>query len=231
MSKITTDECERLVTDFLNKHITDYTEREIKYIKRNATSIMQSTPNIYVADILRQIYDELGLLPDAGNMYHGFANLLENNFDLNGHIIEVGGGVIPSLAKKIALRQQSGTITVYDPRVIPQMTNSPNLILKRQAFTKNTLIPNANIIIGFMPCDATIPIIEAAALNNIDFMIGLCEGGARTGYEWLESEDEWLSFITYTARHNLKKRDDKTLGILSLESYGDPYPIIYSKKK
>ena len=54
------------------------------------------------------------------------------DFDINTDIIEVGGGILPSLAKKIALRQKSGTVTVYDPRLITNIDKPDNLILKKE---------------------------------------------------------------------------------------------------
>ena len=231
MLDITADECKRRVNEFLDAHIENYTEREIKYIRNNAALLAKHEKNNYGSSILRQIFDSVGLIPDNENIYYGFIELIENNFDINKNIVEAAGGIIPSLATKIALRQKTGTITVYDPRIITQLETPSNLILKRQTFTKYTPIQPNSLIIGFMPCDATIPIIESAVLNNIDFMIALCEGGARTGYEWLENDDEWIEYMKYIARRGLERQPDKKLGILSLEQYGDPYPIIYSKKK
>lgn len=231
MLNITTSECYRRISEFLDAHIDYYTEKEINYIRKNATSLLRKSGTIYISDILRQIYTEVGLIPEQENMYDGFVNLLENNFDINRNIVEVAGGIIPCLAKRLSLRQNAGTITVYDPRVIVP-TNSPsNLILKRQEFTRDTQIPTAQMIIGFMPCDATIPAIESACSNELDFMLALCEGGARRGYEWLETEDEWLGFIQYIAKKGVKNKNMGTLEVSSLEQYGYPYPVIYNKRK
>lgn len=231
MSYITPDEIKSRVITFLTEHNSEYTEREIRYIERYATIILERPINHYIGDVLRQIYDEVGLLPEENNMYSGFVSLLEKNFNLDTNIVEVAGGVIPVLAKKIALKQSHGTITVYDPRLTFSSPQIPNLILKKQEFTKSTPLTNTNIIIGFMPCDATIQIIEAALANDIDFMVALCEGGPRTGYEWLETEEEWVDYIKYIAKLGLEKQKKGTLGVASLAQYGNPYPVIYSKKK
>ena len=86
------------------------------------------------------------------------------------------------------------------------------------------------MIIGFMPCEATNTIIEVACENNLDFMIALCEGGTRPGYEWLETDDEWISHVKANAIKGLKNSDLGTLGIAFLTQYNDPYPVIYNKK-
>ena len=102
MSYITPDEIKSRVITFLAEHNSEYTEREIRYIERYATIILERPINHYIGDVLRQIYDEVGLLPEENNMYSGFVSLLEKNFNLDTNIVEVAGGVIPVLAKKIA---------------------------------------------------------------------------------------------------------------------------------
>lgn len=231
MPQITDEECRRLVNEFLEAHIENYTEREATYIRRNAVIINKKSINTYIGDVLRQIYDEVGIIPETSNMYSRFVNILEENFDIDRDIVEVAGGIIPTLAKKISLRQKNGTITVYDPRLIELKECPANLVIKRQMFSSHTQIPHAQMIIGFMPCDATIPIINSACLNNIDFAIALCEGGARQGYEWLETEEEWLGYVTHLARRGIERNNMGTLESASLEEYGNPYPIIYNKRR
>lgn len=228
MPKITKEEYEHRVQNFLEAHKDKYIPREIEFIKRNA-SWGYSTP--YVSDIMRQIYDETGLLEDDKNMYEGFVKLLEENFDINRDIIEVGGGMIPSLAKRLALRQKSGTVTVYDPRLIEEIPKTDNLILKKEMFDKDTPIGNSTLIIGFMPCDATNIIVDVACKNNMDFMIGLCEGGSRKGYEWVEDEDEWIGHVKYNAKKGMRETDMGSLGEIFMPKYQNPYPIIYNKRR
>lgn len=231
MQDLTIDEYKRRVNDFLDAHVDQYTEREINYIRRNIFHPMTKEYIYYSADILRQIYDELGLLPSEKNIYLGFLKLLEDNFDIDRNIVEVAGGRIPCLAKRIAIKQKTGTITVYDPRLIPTIPREENMILKRQSFNTKTPVTGAQLIIGVMPCDATIAAVEAACDNNIDFMFALCEGGDRSGYEWLETDEEWIGYIKYIAGNGVKNNDMGTLHQASLESYGSPYPVIYNKRR
>lgn len=228
MPLIPKEEYERRVQKFVEAHKENYTRREQDFIKNNAA---WGIDRPFASDILRQIYDELGILPEEKNMYEGFLKLLIENFDINRHIIEVGGGIVPSLSKKISLRQKSGTITVYDPRVIQNISKADNLIIKKEKFGRNTPVGNTSMIIAFMPCDATNTIIDYAIYHDLDFMIGLCEGGMRPGYEWLEDDDEWIAHVKYNAEKGLARLNTGTLQEASLAQYDNPYPVIYNKRK
>lgn len=231
MPNITAEECKRRVTEFLDAHKEYYTERERTYIKNNATLLLRGEKTNYGSSVLRQVYDALGLIPQEENIYHGFIDLIESNFDIDRNIVEVAGGIVPSLATKIALRQQTGTITVYDPRVIMPTKNPKNLILKRQVFHRDIQLPGAQMIIGFMPCEAALPIIESACLNEMDFMVALCEGGLKRGYEWLETDDEWLGYVKYLAAKGIHGKNMGTLETTDLKKYNYEYPVIYNKRK
>lgn len=230
MPQITKEECERLVNAFVDSHIDNYTEREIKYIRRDATRLLTYTKVSHFSSLLRQIYDEVGIKTEGIDIYQPFLSLLEDNFNINRNIVEVGGGAVPSLAKQIALRQETGTITVYDPRLITPTVKPENLILKREIFKKETPIPTTQMLIGFMPCEAVIPIIESACSNNIDFMVALCEGGVRKGYGWIETDDEWIGFIEYMSKQKMKNTTMGNLEVNVIEEYS-PYPVIYNKRK
>lgn len=228
MPQITNEEYIRRALKFLEAHKDSYMNREYDYIQRN---IRWGVERPYTSDLLRQLYDEAGIEEEDKNMYEGFISLLQKNFSLDTHIIEIGGGIIPSLAKKIALRQKTGTVTVYDPRLITNIDHPDNLILKKEEFTKETPLGDATLIIGFMPCDATGLLVDVATKNKKDFMVALCEGGMREQYGWLEDDDEWIGFIKYCAARGIEDNALGTLGEYSMEKYNNPYPVIYNKRK
>jgi hypothetical protein len=227
MPKITKEEYLRRALSFVEAHKDSYTQRERDYITKN---FLWSYNKPYASDIIRQIYDEVGICDPEVNMYEGFLKIIEENFDINTDIIEVGGGIVPSLAKKIALRQKTGTVTVYDPRLMTNIDAPDNLILKKEKFRENTPIGSAKLIIGFMPCDAAPTIVKSACENQTDFIVALCEGGMREGFGWLEEDDEWTGYITYCAEKGIEKHKLGTLAQASLEKYNNPYPIIYNKR-
>ncbi len=233
MPTLTLEEQQQLVDEFINAHKDEFEPKLLADYIRSHVSFLKTVKDAYhVSAELRQVYSEVGILEDRLNIYLGFLKVLEEEHDISDrHIVEVGGGYVPSLAKTIALRQKTGTITVYDPRVINTGTYPANLILKRQSFSKDTQIPHANMIIGFMPCEATPAIIESACRNNIDFMVGLCEGGTRGGYGYIEYDDEWIGLCKYIAERGMAGTDMGELKEVSLAEYGSPYPIIYNKRK
>lgn len=214
------------VLEYLKQHIADYSGNEAQSIALNFNMKRYSD---YLPDVLRQIYDEVGILKDKDNIYLGFIDILENNFDIDSNILEVGGGVIPNLAKHINLKQTKGSITVYDPRLSISST-STSFILKKEVFTPNTDISNYNIIIGLMPCEATELIIRKATSSKKDFLIALCDGRHSEFLDYFD-EELWCNNIIKLADKHIKENDLGTLCITDLKKYGDPYPVIYNKRK
>ena len=215
------------VLSYIREHMEDYTAREIQYMIENYDMGKRTR---FAPDVLRQIYDTLGITEEKDNMYRGFVSLLKDHFDINGKIIEVGGGVIPVVAKHIHDAQTTGSITVYDPRLGKSIESTDNFQIKREKFLETTDVGDATLFIGFMPCQATELIIRKAVENNADFLIALCEGG-HYEYDDYFDEDEWRESMKYLARQELQKKKMGTLEETDLKSFGNPYPVIYSKRR
>lgn len=214
------------IDKFLREHADDYTLTEKKLILDNR---IWGKNSALVVDILRQVYDELDMLDPDKNVYTGFVDLLEENFDINRNIVEIGGGKLPSLAKKIALRQTHGTITVYDDKLITTDSNLPNLTLEKRRLQKDELL-QADMIIGFMPCDGTETAIELAKRNHIDFMIALCEGSCQNELPTF-MDDDWESSMIYEARKAVREGHLGELKKVKMhKKYQNPYPIIYNRR-
>ena len=217
------------VQNFLKENEYGYSARELEFIRNNWRFFIDRKFHV---DLLRQLYSELNLISDEANIYNGFMKILEENFDIDTDIIEVGGGRIPSLAKKIALKQKKGTITVYDPDLISTDSPYPNMVLRKQPFTLQTPVEKEQLIIGFMPCEAAEKIIYNARENQAHFLIALCEGGPHGDeFDYFESEDEWLFSMIYSAKDAANKTGHGPLQIADLKQFDDPYPVIYTKKR
>lgn len=179
---------------------------------------------------LMQIYSEMGLELDFGDIYDAHLQKLKENFDIRKNILEIGGGHIPVFAKKIAheqLRLKSGTITVYEPMLVESESMLPNLRLQRKEFTTSTRIKEFDIIAGIYPCSATEMAIESACQNNKDFYIALCncdelgDGDVKKFHEYIIEKTESL----------LKKYDNGTLVVDRLGgNFTNPNPILYNKR-
>lgn len=214
------------ILKFLKDHEEDYTDEEKNFILRNYTWGRQSD---LVSDILRQIYDELNLLDDSRNIYNGFLDLLEEHFDINQDIIEIGGGKIPTLGKRLALRQKSGTVTVYDDKLISTKTDIPNLSLIKRRLSPSDTISKANMIIGFMPCEGTETAIKLAEKNRLDFMIAFCDGSCQNEDFYMPAED-WEQGMIYEAKKASERANLGTVNKTYMLQYQNPYPVIYNKR-
>lgn len=215
------------VRQYVREHLEDYSDLEIRYLISNA-EMLEHTINL--PDVMRQIYDELELLDDDKNAYKAFVDLLKDNFNINSNIIEVGGGVIPSVAKRISSMQETGSVTVYDPKLSKSQSSTDNLKLKKERFELNTDVSRADMIIGFMPCDATELLIRKAADNKLDFLVALCEGGHYEFDDFFDTE-AWTESIICFASDKIKENGLGELVKTDLKAYGDPYPVIYNKRK
>lgn len=219
-----------MVSSFIEKYNLPLNEFEIMRIK--SMLLTGSFPEVYCYDLIREICDELGFIPDEDNMYLAFLKELIENFDIkNSHIIEVGGGMIPCLGKKVSLLQTGGSLTIYDPRLLDTYEDGKNYKLIREEFTYNSKLGKTNLLIGLMPCKGAEILVDQAIKNKIDFMVWLCEGGPHGDYfDFYEDEEEWLCSIISSARRGTKENNMGPLQKKYLRKYSKDYPIIFSKK-
>ena len=217
------------ISSYLKEHPDYYDEYEQEFIR--SYSLHTKRKNKYAQEVIREIYDELGMIPDDQNIYLAFLDLIDKQFGINGkNILEVGGGAIPSLAKKIHLKQSKGTITVYDPRIGKDIHGEERFVLRRDKFTRDTDIEDTNLIIGLMPCQAAEVLITQATKNDIDFMLWLCEGGPHGDYyDFYESDDEWLGSMLYLAQRGVEDQEMGKLRIKNMPEFSQ-YPIIYNQR-
>lgn len=150
-----------------------------------------------------QIFSAIDAL-DEKDPYLKTMQEIESEFGLDRDIIEVGGGMFPSLARLIAKRQSEigkGTITVYDPELVTQ--DLPGITLIRKNFTVNTPIPKNALIIGRKPCQATETMIKVAGANNSEVYLNLCKCNhlpkINTMLEANIKKEIWISYINKLA--------------------------------
>ena len=182
--------------------------------------------------ICMQIYDELGLLPDSINPYKAFAELINETFNIKDkNIVEIGGGNIPRLAKRINKMQDTGTITVYDPNLYISENKIDNLKLVKRRFSSVTNVSGADLLIGLLPCGSSSIIVKAATRYNKDFMITLCDShNTLECLDGVEEDLEWpINFIENT-RCIVEENNMGKLKVKSLNEIGDNYPIIYNDR-
>ena len=218
----------------------------IDYLRENGDAftssqkwqILQSLDNEYFEwgmhdHICLQVYDELGLLPDSNNPYKVFSSLVDEKFNIkNKKVIEIGGGNIPRLGKRIADMQDKGTITVYDPNLyIKEGEEYPRLTLIKRRFSSITNVSSADVLIGLLPCGSSSLIVKSAIRYNKDFMIALCdEHNNLELFDEYEDTDSWIeTFIKHTSIEIEKNKMGK-LKVKHMKEIGEQYPIIYNDR-
>ena len=220
---------EKSIINFIEKHKDGYTKEEIDFIKNNALWPLYCK---YTTSILEEIYDELGILPSDRNVYLQFLNMIDQLFGLDKNIIEIGAGKIPTLAKHISLKQNSGTITIYDNKILTSLEYPKKLIVKREKFSSNTLLKPYNLMIGFMPEDISYLMVQEACKNKMDFIIGL----SRLYYDYEEETypdllTERQQDLVYKCQQEVKDAfgDDLKMAKITPSDYST-IPVIYYKK-
>ena len=215
---------------FLLKYESLYNERMINYIKEHFWDSMDEV----VPDVLMQLYSEFGILKN--NFYLEHLNKLKQRFDITGNILDVGSGVIPAFGNLVAkeqLRIGSGTITLYDPKLILVKPKYPNMKLVKKEFTLDTDVSNFDLITGILPCGATEDIIESACKNNKNFYLAMCGCTHFKAFPLFTplTAETYQDHVIGLTNNLLKKYNNGELVIEKLDdSHELNYPILYNKK-
>ena len=188
-------------------------------------------PRLFIIELVREILDELNFIPEDYNIYHEFADFVDEVHGLDDkHIVEIGGGIFARLANRIRDKQVNGKITVYDPRLATEK-ESDEMVLKRQRASAYTDIDDCDLIIGLMPCKGAEVLLDLALKNKKDFVLWLCEGGPHGDeFDFYEDEYEWRENMIDKARKGVKSNNMGKLRIKKLDKFSTEYPIIYNER-
>lgn len=224
-----------MLREYLNQYRDKYSPGAIEYILHNFLAHEDLNGE---ADIMMQIYDCLGLLDKSENYYLGFAEMVGKKYGLDCHFLEVGGGYFPAFSYHMDQLQteanSSGTITVYDPKLI--VTGLGNVRLRHSMFTLETPISEFDVLVGIMPCDATKIMIKKATKEHKEFYIAMCgciPDNELFKYDTLMMTETspipfWIDDVYDLA---CKQAEDGFEVTREDNPYGIPYPIISSRKR
>lgn len=124
-------------------------------------------------DINRAIIEELGLNDTLNDDYYkNFIDYMKAETGIDRNLLEVGCGILPSLANRISKEQKSGSVTVMDPKVIESYEG--NIGIVKKSITEETDVSKYDLIYGFYPCEATPTMIKSSFKNDKDLFIELC---------------------------------------------------------
>lgn len=221
--------------EYMYKHGDEYDDVIAKELSEN---FMDNIGENRVYSEFTQLYDELGALPPCGNAYIAYLDMIIKNFDITGNILEVGGGAIPSFAKKVAKKQielGKGTITVYDPRLLSVTYEEyPNMILKKQECNNKIDISEYDLLLGIMPCLGTDNMLELIEKYKKDFFVALCgcdHDAYRLGYyKYGFYRPSYYDYINY-AKEICEENNRELVQDFLPDRFDISYPVIYSKRK
>ena len=218
------------VMHLLSKYSSFFDDFEKRFIRDEI--LHTSFPDVYFLEFVREVLDEVGLIPDNDNIYLAFLSEIENAFGIcDRNILEVGGGRFPCLGRRIHHLQKNGSITVYDPLLIPVLEGEANFVLRREKFMRDTSLKDINLMVGLMPCKGAEELIFSAIQHRIDFMVWLCEGGAHGDYfDYFEDEEEWRENIIYEACRGVLENSMGVLKTKKLTKFSS-YPILYNYRE
>lgn len=217
-----------LVIDFLREHEDAFTSFEKKQIldALNGDYIWSMHNHICL-----EVYDGLNLLPDSINPYKAFVKLIDEQFDIKDKkVIEIGGGKIPSLGRRMSSIQDLGSVIVYDPNLIEDGIYD-NLELKKRRFTSITNVSTADLLVGLLPCGASSIIVSAATRYNKDFIIALCDSHNNLElFDGMEEDLDWPNSFIEEAKFIVEENNMGKLKVKRLNEIGINYPIIYNDR-
>lgn len=217
-----------LIENYLKEHPGVFTEYEIDYIlwfskKWNGRG--------EIPHFVLELYDELGILPADKNVYQEFMKLLQKEVGVDGkNVLEVAGGILPRLGERIALSQNSGSLTIYDPRLSREIEDRDSFILRRENFTRELNGDGYDLVVALKPYEATEELIRWTIDNRINFMIGLCDGGIHgEPYDFYDSTEEYLNGMKYLAARGVESQNMGKAYVKKLKNCDYDYPIIFNK--
>lgn len=216
---------------FLDKYGTKYMSDALHTIKENFGQNLERPP----FDIMSQVYAALQALPEKYNYYNGVMEDLEKTFGIDRHIVEIGGGMYPAFAELVDQKQRKikkGTITVYDPYLVPDKLGSIHLI--KECFQMDTRLDNADLLVGLLPCQQTIPMVEKANHDHLEFYILMCGCTHFPNDYYMNylpiTEAAWHNYVYEVADRTKESTASLEVGYLP-DQYEMPYPIIKKKYK
>lgn len=206
--------------EYIKKYGMYYSTDLLKKIQENFITSYEYQG--YIKCYLMEAYEECGLSDGLyKNSYSAFINHMKEDCDINGDLLEVGCGIIPSLAKTLRKEQNDGSITVIDPLVKIRDYGDLNIITGY--FDENTDVEKYSLMYGHYPCTITEEMLKSSFKNDIDTYILLC-GCLRGGYINFQ---HYLNEIT-DLLYRLSLESDRSYKFIN---YSDlPYPILKTCK-
>lgn len=189
----------------------------------------------YEADVARQVAYAIHTLPEKYNVYKGFLEIVKKYHSLAQNICEIGTGFYPALSRDILKEQQQlhkGSITAIDPELI--VPNHSKIKKKKDVIENNTSMQGYDLLLAYMPCEATIPMITIASQHHLPYVLGMCgcihDGSFKPFYPAEPQVRRYQKSIINYAKNNLEENMELKIETLP-EQYKVDFPILVKKRK
>lgn len=219
---MTSEKCFELsykLKKYLKEYGKYYSPTTLQYVEENFIKEFEES---VISTTLLQAYEECGLSDELPtNIYKNFINHIKKDCDIDANLLEVGGGIIPSLAKSLRKEQVSGSITVMDP--ITKIKEYGDLKILKRPFSEFTDVSDYSLIFSNFPCKVTDEILRSSYINDIDIYLQLC--GCTNGRSG--SYNEYISYII-SLLNELSNGSDRRYEMLQYKDLY--YPIVRTFK-
>lgn len=181
----------------------------------------------YYPDVMHQIYAKVGAYEYITNFYDLCIDEIKKYYSLDQHILDVGCGFYPAFAERVQRLQHDGSVTAMDYDLLT--TEHGDIKLIKSTFTEDTNLSKYNLVLGIMPCEATVPMIKNANKSDKDLFIQLC---GCTHFEFVNpfmpvTLDMWYGYLDHIVKSTLP--DSREYDIYQPD--WAEYPIIKTMKK
>ena len=220
---------------FLKKYGDKYSNYEISYLKENFERALKK---YITGDNILQVRSEIGIINPQVDFYQENIDRIRKNFDVSCNILDVASGRLPAFANRIAklqMKQQQGTITICDPRLVIDNPKYPNMTMTKEPLTEDTNIDQYSMITSIFPCEASELTLRRAIKENKDFYIILCDCSKEV------YEKSTIRFVSANIYHRYliklaqtlmtNYRSDELVVEYLDEKYAPSGPILYNRKR
>lgn len=224
-----TKEQEQLIRKNYQAYMNEYGHLYPEYVREFIEkSFLDETFEMqYYPDVMHQVYSKVGAYDYIKNFYDLCINEIKEDYSIDGHILDVGCGFYPSFAERVAKLQHDGSVTAMDYDLIT--TEHGDVKLIKGTFTENTNLAKYDLVLGIMPCEATVPMIKNANKHDKDLFIQMC---GCTHFEHPEliyplTVGVWYEYVDHILKTTISS--DRTYKFYQPD--WAEYPIIKTMKK
>ena len=176
-----------------------------------------------------QICDELGIIPDDQNPYKAFVETLNDVFNIeNKSVVEIGGGKLLRVSKRITDMQDTGSVTVYDTNSTYKNGDYPKLTVFNRKFMDAVDAVGADVLVGLLARSSAEKLVKSAIEKDKDFMVAVFNKQNQNLFCESDIDPNELNKFIEKTEQDVASSSLGKLKVKRLNEIGEQYPIIYN---